>query len=209
MHIYRRRAFLQLSAAAIAGSLTTPALIHAQTPIASGNLQQFDIELAIFRVVNPSGTPEEWAAIEARMLGAPPIAGELPAADAANALPPTITNFPPLDSARQKLENVAVALQRSKQYQLLGHLGWTQPGYPLDSAPKVDITNYLPPNSVVTGTIALARGRYLHLSSNLVYQSPEGPRYVLREQRRMQRSTEKHYLDHPLFGAIVVVTPRG
>jgi len=210
MHTYRRRAFLQLSAAAVGAGLSTLAPVHAQTPApAPGNLQQFDIELAIFRVVTPSGTPEEWAAIEARMLGAPPVAGELPAPDATTALPSTITNFPPLDVARQKLESVAVALQRSKQYQLLAHFGWTQPGYPLDMAPKVDITNYLPPNSVVTGTIALARGRYLHVSSNLIYQSPEGRRYVLHEQRRMQRSGEKHYLDHPLFGAVVVVTPRG
>jgi len=206
MHTYRRRTFLKFSAAAVGASLSSAAL--AQTAAVPTNLQQFDVELAIFRVVNPSGTPEEWAAVEARMLGAPLAPGESPA-EATTALPPTITNFPPLDVARQKLDGIAAALQRSKQYQLMAHVGWTQPGYPLDTAPKVDIANYLPPNSVVTGTVALARGRYLHFSSNLIYQSPEGPRFVLREQRRMQRSGEKHYLDHPRFGAVVVVTPRG
>ena len=215
---YRRRVFLKLSAAVVGASLAT-ASANAQSP--ATDLQQYDVELVIFSIVNSNATPEEWAAIESRLLGTPAPSPEstntLPAptapsvnppANTASVLPAVITNFPPLDTARYKLQNIAAALQRGKSYQLLGHIGWTQPGYPMEMAPKVDLANYLPPGSAVTGSIALARGRYLHLSANLIYLSPQGQRFILREQRRIQRSADKHYLDHPQFGAIAVITPR-
>jgi hypothetical protein len=209
---YRRRVFLKLSAAVVGASLATAS---AQTP--ATDLQQYDVELVIFSIVNSNATPEEWAAIEARLLGVPTPPPEsvdavpattTPPANTTSVLPAEITNFPPLDAARYKLQPIAAALQRGKAYQLLGHIGWTQPGYPMDMAPKVDLANYLAPGGAVTGSIAVARGRYLHLSANLIYQSPEGQRYVLREQRRIQRSADKHYLDHPRFGVIAVITPR-
>jgi hypothetical protein len=215
---YRRRVFLKLSAAVVGASLATAA--QAQTPTAA-DLQQYDVELVIFSIVNSNATPEEWAAIESRLLGTPAPSPEStdtlsvppappvnPPANTASVLPAEITNFPPLDAARYKLQNIAAALQRGKAYQLLGHIGWTQPGYPMEMAPKVDLANYLPPGGAITGSIALARGRYLHLSANVIYQSPQGQRFVLREQRRIQRSADKHYLDHPQFGVIAVITPR-
>jgi hypothetical protein len=57
--------------------------------------------------------------------------------------------------------------------------------------------------------VALARGRYLHLTLDLALQ-PAGSseRYILRQTRRM-RSTERHYIDHPKFGVIAVITPSG
>ena len=94
---------------------------------------------------------------------------------------------------------------RRESHLSIGAFGWTQPGYPMETAPKVNLANYLPPGGAVTGSIALARGRYLHLSANLIYQSPRGPRYILREQRRIQRSADKHYLYHPQFGVIAVI----
>jgi hypothetical protein len=215
MHTYRRRVFLKLSAAALSASLATASA--QQTPTA-GDLQQHDVELVFFRIVNPTGTPEDWAAIEARLLGAPTTSADAAASDhaatiapptnAVSVLPPEITNFPALDAARFKMTAIAAALQRSKSYQLLGHIGWTQPGYPMDAAPKVDVTSYLPPASPISGSVALARGRYLHLSANVIFTAPEGQRFVLREQRRIQRSADKHYLDHPQFGVIAVITPR-
>ena len=215
---YRRRVFLKLSAAVVGAGLATAS---AQSQTAADNLQQYDVELVIFSIVNSNATPEEWSAIESRLLGAPTPSpestGTLPAPPAppvnpptntASVLPAVITNFPPLDAARYKLQNITAALRRGKSYQVLGHIGWTQPGYPMEMAPKVDLANYLPAGSAVTGSIALARGRYLHLNANLIYQSPQGPRFVLREQRRIQRSADKHYLDHPQFGVIAVITPR-
>src|SRR5690349_22841499 len=113
MHTYRpptfrRRAFLKLSAAALGASLATASA--QQVPTAT-DLQQYDVELVIFSIVNPNSTPEEWAAIEARLLGTPTPATDgaevspAPVTPPANAtaLPAVITNFPPLDAARYKL----------------------------------------------------------------------------------------------------------
>lgn len=79
----------------------------------------------------------------------------------------------------------------------------------------------MPPR--LDGTIRLILARYLHLEADLRYREAETPRgggffslfsdqttekpiYRLSESRRM-RSREVHYLDHPMFGIIAVVTP--
>jgi hypothetical protein len=66
----------------------------------------------------------------------------------------------------------------------------------------------VPAASGLQGQIALSRGRYLHLTLDLVYdaQGETPQRYVLRQTRRM-RSTERHYIDSPKFGVIAVITP--
>ena len=80
----------------------------------------------------------------------------------------------------------------------------------------------------VEGTIRLYRGRYLHFNADLVYFRPRPEstseevfldeevyltepeviptHFRLIESRRM-RSNELHYLDHPLFGLLIRVTP--
>ena len=61
------------------------------------------------------------------------------------------------------------------------------------------------------GQIALSRGRYLHLTLDLVLDGAatgDGSRYVLRQTRRM-RSNERHYIDSPKFGVIAIITPSG
>ena len=61
--------------------------------------------------------------------------------------------------------------------------------------------------SGLTGRVALSRGRYLHLTLDLALEPAGGAeRYVLRQTRRM-RSNERHYIDHPKFGVIALVTP--
>lgn len=74
----------------------------------------------------------------------------------------------------------------------------------------------------VNGTLSLTRGRYLHMSLDLLYQrQPNAPQlfsffgfsnagnspeiYRLTQTRRLKRG-EIHYFDHPKFGVIAVVT---
>ena len=71
----------------------------------------------------------------------------------------------------------------------------------------------VPAGSGLQGQIALSRGRYLHLTLDLVYDAPGADgeptqRFVLRQSRRM-RSNERHYMDSPRFGVIAIVTPSG
>ncbi len=72
----------------------------------------------------------------------------------------------------------------------------------------------------VDGTVTVVLGRYLHLYTDLVFRTPmtrpdaqghqePGPSLVsvrVQGQRRM-RSRELHYLDHPLLGVLVQITP--
>jgi hypothetical protein len=115
-----------------------------------------------------------------------------------------------LESGRLKLTPIAAALKRSRGYQPLAHIGWTQPGFGLESPRPLGIESLVSSDSGVTGTVTLTKGRYLRLTLDLVWQSPvDGKRYVLREQRDRMRSTEKHYFDHPYFGVVAIITPKG
>ena len=110
-------------------------------------------------------------------------------------------------------------MARSGQFRPLVHMGWRQPGLSKTEAVPVSVSgasSASPEASEVRGTLRLYRSRYLHLEANLVLAKPvaayapantnSATRFSLRESRRM-RSGELHYLDHPLFGMLVRVTP--
>lgn len=84
--------------------------------------------------------------------------------------------------------------------------------FALEQAPAASL-----PSAVLDGTIRLRRGRYLHVDADLVYYRPpsvtrvagaglEPSLFRLTESRRM-RSSELHFLDHPMFGMLVEVRP--
>jgi hypothetical protein len=175
-------------------------------------LQNYDVELLIFRTLNPNASPEEWsmeAAAAGQRLAIPedeptPFASNEP-------VPATTAMFPALAPAKFKLTAIADTLKRSRNYQPLAHFGWTQPGFPRDAAKYMPINSLVPSGSGLLGQIALSRGRYLHLTLDLVYDAPGAAgeptqRFVLRQSRRM-RSNERHYMDSPRFGVIAIVTP--
>ena len=74
--------------------------------------------------------------------------------------------------------------------------------------------------SNLKGTLKLILGRYLHIHTDLLYQrlnknySSSSPilhgnrfnEFEIKSHRRM-RSKELHYIDHPLVGILVIVTP--
>jgi hypothetical protein len=176
-------------------------------------LQSYDVELVIFRNLGSSGTPEQWG-IEA---GDADKSVDIPDEDAPTdkTAPPAPTvpanDFPALPASKFKLTAIEDTLRRSRGYQPIAHIGWTQPGFPRDTARFFNINALVPQTTGLTGQVALSRGRYLHLTLDLVYSPPvadgETPqRYVLQQTRRM-RSNERHYIDHPKFGVIAVITP--
>jgi hypothetical protein len=198
----------QLILIAVLGVATLTASAQ-QTPQV---LQSYDVELLIFRTLNSNGSPEEWsmeAAAAGQRLAIPE---DEPSPFAATAPVPTTTaTFPALSPAKFKLTAIADSLKRSRNYQPLAHFGWTQPGYPRDAAQYLPINSLVPAGSGLVGQVALSRGRYLHLTLDLVYDAPGAAgeptqRFVLRQSRRM-RSNERHYMDSPRFGVIAIVTP--
>lgn len=128
-------------------------------------------------------------------------------------------------------------LRRSKLYRPVLHLGWRQPGLDRKEARAVHISGgaQAPPRGSSTvgttnveGTVKVWRGRYLHVAVDLLFglelerqslapasaanpglSSVPSDHYAyfrLREHRRM-RSRELHFLDHPMFGVLVQITP--
>ena len=175
-------------------------------------LQSYDVELLVFRTLNPHASPEEWsmeAAAAGQRLAIPE---DEPSPFAATEPVPTATaTFPALPPAKFKLTAVFDTLKRSRNYQPLAHFGWTQPGYPRGDAKYLPINAMVPAGAGLQGQVALSRGRYLHLTLDLVYDAPGAAgestqRFVLRQSRRM-RSNERHYIDSPRFGVIAIVTP--
>ena len=193
--------------------LLSAATLTASAQQATPVLQSYDVELLIFRQLHPSASPEEWgmeAAAAGQRLAIPddeptPFTSSEPA-------PATTATFPALAPSKFKLTATADTLRRSRNYQPLAHFGWTQPGYPRGDAKYLPINALVPAGSGLVGQVALSRGRYLHLTLDLVYDAPGATageptqRFVLRQSRRM-RSNERHYLDSPRFGVIAIVTP--
>ena len=194
--------------------LLSAATLTASAQQATPVLQSYDVELLIFRQLHPSASPEEWgmeAAAAGQRLAIPedepsPFASSEP-------VPATTATFPALTPAKFKLTAIADTLRRSRNYQPLAHFGWTQPGYPRGDAKYLPINSLVPAGSGLVGQVGLSRGRYLHLTLDLVYDAPSAAgeatqRFVLRQSRRM-RSNERHYMDSPRFGVIALVTPSG
>lgn len=173
-------------------------------------VQSYDVELLIFRNLSGHDTPENWgieAAGSAQQLDIPDDESE-PVPAPTIAAPP-VANFPALPAAKMKLTAIEETMRRSRGYQPLAHVGWTQPGYARNAAKYLSVGTLVPATSGLQGQIALTRGRYLHLTLDLVLDGAatgDGSRYVLRQTRRM-RSNERHYIDSPKFGVIAVITP--
>lgn len=179
-------------------------------------LKQYEVELLIFRVTNPTGSAEDWAMEELRAKAVPSADDSeettTPSSSAVAPVTTTITSessIQLLESAHYKLTAIEAALKRGRSYQLLAHIGWTQPGFARGNPRPLAIENLMPTGTGLSGSVSLTRGaRLLHLQLELTLQGADGQHYVLREQRAL-RSTDKHYFDHPHFGVIAVVTPKG
>jgi hypothetical protein len=199
-HLVTRRQALQLTGVAAAVAVLPTAAAQ------EAALQQYAVELVLFRPVNPAAGEEDFNTAPTAETPAPVTEeGVLPLAATA---PATDSSIQPLNASQFKLAAIAAALQRNRNYTPLAHIGWTQPGFGLDSPRPVTIDAMVPAAASVTGTVSVSRGRYLRMVLNLTWQAPDGKRYVLREQRRLQRSGEKHYFDHPYFGVVALVTPK-
>lgn len=114
-------------------------------------------------------------------------------------------------------------LERLDVYTPLFHGGWVQEGLAEDEAIPFDLSLLGEFNP--RGTIRLHVSRFLHLTLALRFQSAQAagdqlspvgggleeislpPRYDL-HVRRLMRSGELHFFDHPAFGVIVVVRPQ-
>ena len=126
------------------------------------------------------------------------------------------------------LGEVRNRLRRSAHYRPLVHAGWRLPGLPRSAARPVHVGRSLDDSEVgaaegvgagrssVHGTVTVSLARFLQVDVDLLYHRPASSeaaapssaptRFRLVSERRM-RSGELHYVDHPLFGVLVLLTP--
>ena len=143
--------------------------------------------------------------------------GQAPAA--ASDLP---NQFRILDGGELELTSAYDTLRRLRAYRVLGHVGWAQTGVDTDRAVAIDLDRLGITNPV--GTITLYLRRFLHVAVDLEYIDGRGSfwtapagfglaplnyaqSYHLTIERNAIRSSELHYIDHPLFGILVRITP--
>lgn len=167
----------------------------------------------------------------------------------------------PIDTEQLLLNKQAKHLKYSRNYQLLAHFGWRQPGFSKEQALPIQFI-FDPESTQISGEIKIILSRYLHAKVNfnlhkevcrIVVQkeiqeadtdkidkvkievqlnqqqnkeklpeqniSTEGKtekaavKTICREeniqfkQSRKMRSRELHYLDHPVFGLLIQITP--
>lgn len=134
-------------------------------------------------------------------------------------------------SPERQLSDIANKLNASPAYRVLFHTAWKQAVLDAAATKGIRLTNgrTITANDTTTvdevdGITTLSAGRFLHLNVDLVFSkllpgkiNPVLPnesakeaqivrRFQLKEARRI-KSKELNYFDHPLFGAIVLVTP--
>ena len=126
------------------------------------------------------------------------------------------------------LNAVRDRLRRTAHYRPFLHVGWRLPGLPRSAARPAHVSPRLVDSGAgdaervggerptVHGTVTVSLARYLQVEVDLLYSRPASgqavasntapTRFRLVSQRRM-RSGELHYIDHPLFGVLILLTP--
>jgi hypothetical protein len=178
----------------------------------------YNVELVIFRQLTPLGVAEDWGVEAVKGRSAAPAsedeAGGMAVGQAGSPL--AVSSLSP---ALFKLTAMESSLQRSRGYEVVGHIGWTQIAVPRGSGLAVDLSEVGLNGVAVRGTGALERGKYLYLRLNLAYSPADPPAslvgtvqidravtFTLNQVRRV-RPFERHYFDHPAFGVIAMISP--
>lgn len=176
----------------------------------------YKIELIVFENLDPAAQQaEHWPAHP----GMPALdnALELAAQPAASESPWRV-----LKPAELAMGGVYQRLRGSPRYRPILHTGWVQALDNTDRKVGVHVYSGMQAASAgagaarkIDGTVAVRRGRFLHADVDLIYirttpgaEASSGaiPPVRLVTTRRL-RNNEVHYLDHPLFGVIITVSP--
>ncbi len=174
------------------------------------DLPKYQVEVIVFEVGAIKGwTEEHWPLIENELN----ISGGIRAKS--------------LAPSQFLLRDVAKKLTPQKGYRILSHQSWNIYGRSARQATTLKIENF--PTSInqtkLLGTMTFHKSRFAHVRLNLqiermipnrvkagfathkkisAVELPQDWRFEINESRRI-RAGELHYIDHPLFGAIVQI----
>lgn len=179
----------------------------------------YQVEIVVFaNTESNAGEAEAW-----------PVDPGTPSAQDARSLAPPGSDgaFTVLADSQLQLGGVVAALRGSGSRRPILHTGWRQPVLERGKAEPVWIDGgarrYLADGrnvAEVAGTLLLTRSRFLHVWTDLLYAEPgaqaptelgmlataQATTYRMQDHRRM-RSGELHYIDHPMFGLLILCTP--
>lgn len=180
----------------------------------------FSVEIVVFDDLhNESLRAEHWPVDP----GEPSLRGAVEPMRSSPAEPPGALHAYRLTTPTElSLGAVQNRLRRSSRYRPLLHVGWRLPGLSRSAARPVHVSPGLVKGgastefATVDGTVTVSLARYLQVDLDLLYTRPASgvaaapdsapSRFRLVSERRM-RSGELHYVDHPLFGVLILVTP--
>ena len=199
------------------------------TPVSASD-RWFSVEIVVFDdLQSESRHVEHWPADP----GEPSLRGAVELMHPNEADPEgTLHAYRLMASSELSLGAVRNRLRRSARYRPLLHMGWRLPGLSSDAARPVHVgpgpgegeAGAAKPagaeRATVHGTMTVSLARYLQVDVDLLYTRPAGgeaaapdtapdttpARFRLVSERRM-RSGELHYVDHPLFGVLILLTP--
>lgn len=144
--------------------------------------------------------------------------------------------FKPLSKDKYKLDKEAKLIDDSSSRRVLLHTAWRQPGMGWENAINVHLKKTIPgtvgetaagDNAILAGEAGELEGyvkvilsRYLHVDTDMAFRTQpqtdvfdfsedtrEPVAYRLKQLRRRIRSTELHYLDNPVLGMLIMMTP--
>lgn len=141
---------------------------------------------------------------------------------------PAIAQITPLPSEKFAMKDAWGLLTRLQAYEPLMHFGWVQTTLPDVETPPFPLARFAAPPEGLTGTVSLNLSRYLHLAVDLSLAAADAPsaatatsgyaidaagqrsfeyaplQYTLVDKRIM-KTGEIRYFDHPKFGVIARV----
>ena len=182
--------------------------------------QWYTVEIIVFDDLEGEGLhTESWPADP----GEPPSDGAVEVAPSSEGVQGEgVHAFRLVNRAALSLNDTWGALRRSARYRPLLHAGWRLRGVRRDAARPARLTPHLGNDRdgpEVYGNVKVSIARYLQLEIDLLYTRPRPvvedgavpaeatpTRFRLIAERRM-RSRELHYIDHPMFGVLVLIVP--
>jgi hypothetical protein len=211
----------QTSSAPAAASPSEPHPAAGAVPVGPS---VYNIELIVFRTNATLGAPENWSAETAQAPGAPTAAdgetagpvSEAPAGGGGGAAPaPSGRLVRALTPAEFQLADLEARLKASGSYVPVAHVGWAQTASPWGTHQSMSLQQVGLDNPLLTGTVTLERGQFLHLglALNLTIANPPAglgaapqTTFILNDTHRV-KFYERNYYDAPAFGVIALVVP--
>lgn len=196
-------------------------LLLAAAVVAAARADEIKVELIVFENLDPSAIQAEiWPANP----GAPALDNAIELAAAGKTSSAAVTGNSPTSEKFWRLllptelsmGGVMQRLRNSPRYRPLLHVGWVQPLDGSDRSPAVHVFSGMagsgdtPVSSPqINGVAAVRRNRFMHGDVDLLFKknAAAAPITARLDASRRLRNNEVHYLDHPLFGVIIKVTP--